>query len=133
MISFLNVVEDARIEKLVKRKYPGLSQTFIKGYRDLIANDFFKTKDRNVDDMLLIDRLNMHFKSSYVESDIYFSEPELDIVNRMKNLETFDDVVDAVKEQSLKYQVTSREMPPYGVDPLSSSEINIIAKWADCE
>jgi len=48
-------------------------------------------------------------------------------------LETFDDVVDAVKEQSLKYQVTSREMPPYGVDPLSSSEINIIAKWADCE
>ena len=40
--SFLNVVEDARIEKLIKRKYPGLSQSFIKGYRDLIANDFFK-------------------------------------------------------------------------------------------
>ena len=96
--SFLNVVEDARIEKLVKRKYPGLSQTFIKGYRDLIANDFFKTKDRNVDDMLLIDRLNMHFKSSYVESDIYFSEPELDIVNRMKNLETFDDVKKLAKK-----------------------------------
>ena len=96
--SFLNVIEDARIEKLVKRKYPGLSQTFIKGYRDLIANDFFKTKDRNVDDMLLIDRLNMHFKSSYVESDIYFSEPELDIVNRMKNLETFDDVKKLAQE-----------------------------------
>ena len=96
--SFLNVIEDARIEKLVKRKYPGLSQTFIKGYRDLIANDFFKTKDRNVDDMLLIDRLNMHFKSSYVESDIYFSEPELDIVERMKNLETFDDVKKLAKE-----------------------------------
>ena len=96
--SFLNVVEDARIEKLVKRKYPGLSQTFIKGYRDLIANDFFKTKDRNINDMLLIDRLNMHFKSSYVESDIEFSEPELDIVNRMKNLETFDDVKKLAKE-----------------------------------
>ena len=96
--SFLNVIEDARIEKLVKRKYPGLSQTFIKGYRDLITNDFFKTKDRNIDDMLLIDRLNMHFKSSYVESDIYFSEPEIDIVNRMKNLETFDDVKKLAKE-----------------------------------
>ena len=80
------------------KKYPGLSQTFIKGYRDLIANDFFKTKDRNIDDMLLIDRLNMHFKSSYVESDIYFSEPELDIVERMKNLETFDDVKKLAKE-----------------------------------
>ena len=78
--SFLNVIEDARIEKLVKRKYPGLSQTFIRGYRDLIASNFFKTKDRNLDDMLLIDRLNMHFKSSFVESDIYFTEPELEIV-----------------------------------------------------
>ena len=96
--SFLNVIEDARIEKLVKRKYPGLSQTFIRGYRDLIASNFFKTKDRNINDMLLIDRLNMHFKSSYVESDIYFSEPELDIVNRMKNLETFDDVKKLAQE-----------------------------------
>ena len=48
--------------------------------------------------MLLIDRLNMHFKSSYVESDIHFSEPELDIVERMKNLETFDDVKKLAKE-----------------------------------
>ena len=96
--SFLNVIEDARIEKLVKRKYPGLSQTFIRGYRDLIANDFFKTKDRDLDDMLLIDRLNMHFKSSFVESDIYFTEPELQIVDRMTNLETFDEVKKLAKE-----------------------------------
>ena len=96
--SFLNVIEDARIEKLVKRKYPGITQSFIKGYRDLIANDFFKTKDRNVDDMLLIDRLNMHFKSSFVESDIYFTEPELQIVDRMFKLETFDDVKKLAKE-----------------------------------
>jgi len=53
----LNVVEDARIEKLIKRKYPGLSQSFIKGYRDLIANDFFKTADKDINEMLLIDRL----------------------------------------------------------------------------
>ena len=43
--SFLNVIEDARIEKLVKRKYAGLSQIFIRGYRDLIEKDFFKTKN----------------------------------------------------------------------------------------
>ena len=28
--SFLNVVEDARIEKLIQRKYPGLRGTFIR-------------------------------------------------------------------------------------------------------
>ena len=98
--SFLNVIEDARIEKLVKRKYAGLRQTFIRGYRDLIEKDFFKTKDRNINDMLLIDRLNMHFKSSYIESDIDFTSAELDIVDRMKNLETFEDVKKLAKELS---------------------------------
>ena len=98
--SFLNVIEDARIEKLVKRKYAGLRQTFIRGYRDLIEKDFFKTKDRDINDMLLIDRLNMHFKSSYIESDIDFTSAELDIVERMKNLETFEDVKKLAKELS---------------------------------
>ena len=98
--SFLNVIEDARIEKLVKRKYAGLKQTFIRGYRDLIEKDFFKTKDRDINDMLLIDRLNMHFKSSYIESDIDFTSTELDIVDRMKKLETFEDVKILAKELS---------------------------------
>ena len=91
--SYLNIVEDARIEKLIKRKYPGLSQSFIKGYRDLIRNDFFKTADKNVNEMLLIDRLNMHFKMSHVESDIEFDgAEELMFVERMANVESFDDV-----------------------------------------
>ena len=99
--SFLNVVEDARIEKLIKRKYAGLSQTFIRGYRDLINNDFFGTKDKDLDEMLLIDRLNIHFKSSHVESPITFSDDtELDFVNRMEKLETFDDVINLAEELS---------------------------------
>ena len=31
--SFVNVIEDARIEKLIQKKYAGLQQTSIKGYR----------------------------------------------------------------------------------------------------
>ena len=91
--SYLNIVEDARIEKLIKRKYPGLSQPFIKGYRDLIANDFFKTKDKDINEMLLIDRLNMHFKMSHVESTIEFDgADELEFVKRMSEVETFKEV-----------------------------------------
>ena len=91
--SYLNIVEDARIEKLIKRKYPGLSQPFIKGYRDLIANDFFKTKDKDINEMLLIDRLNMHFKMSHVESTIEFDGvDELEFVKRMSEVETFKEV-----------------------------------------
>ena len=39
--SFVNIVEDARIEKLMKRRYPGLSKTFFKGYSELSDQDFF--------------------------------------------------------------------------------------------
>ena len=39
--SYLNVVEDARIEKLVQRKYPGLKKSFIKSYRVMLADWFF--------------------------------------------------------------------------------------------
>ena len=99
--SFLNVIEDARIEKLIKRKYPGLSQSFIRGYRDLINNDFFGTKDKDLDDMLLIDRLNIHFKSSHVECPIIFTDTyENDVVSRMEKLETFEDVINLADELS---------------------------------
>ena len=99
--SFLNVIEDARIEKLIKRKYPGLSQSFIRGYRDLINNNFFGTKDKDLDNMLLIDRLNIHFKSSHVESPITFTDTyENDVVSRMEKLETFEDVINLAEELS---------------------------------
>ena len=97
--SFLNVLEDARIEKLIKRKYPGLSQSFIKGYRDLINNNFFGTKDKNLDKMLLIDRINIHFKSSHVESPLTFTDTyESDVISRIEKLETFEQVVDLADE-----------------------------------
>ena len=36
-----NVVEDARIEKKIKRKYPGLVKSFVTGYRNLEKKSFF--------------------------------------------------------------------------------------------
>ena len=39
---FINIVEDARIEKLMKRKYLGLAKTFYKGYSELCEQDFFE-------------------------------------------------------------------------------------------
>ena len=112
--SFLNVVEDARIEKLIKRKYPGLSQSFIKGYRDLIANDFFKTADKDVNEMLLIDRLNMHFKSSHVESTIEFNDDvELEFVDRMAKVETFAEVEVLAKDLA-EYCKGEAELQKFG-------------------
>ena len=118
--SFLNVIEDARIEKLIKRKYPGLSQSFIKGYRDLIRNDFFGTKDKDINELLLIDRLNIHFKSSHVESPVIFKdEYEQDVVSKMNKLETFDDVVKLAEELS-KYCKKESEEKEQEMESLTS-------------
>ena len=48
-------------------------------------------------------------------------------------LGSYDGVIDALRNYSLKEEVINRTMPPYGTDPLSESDISIIQKWADCE
>ena len=42
---FINVLEDVRVERLMKKKYPGLSRTFYTGYNELNDDDFFSTKE----------------------------------------------------------------------------------------
>ena len=59
---FVNVTEDARIEKLMKRKYPGLLKSFGAGYKELAEQDFFCIEDEDVDEMNLADRANLFFK-----------------------------------------------------------------------
>ena len=48
-------------------------------------------------------------------------------------LGSYDGITDALRNYSLKEEVINRTMPPYGLEPLTDSEINIIQKWADCE
>ena len=52
---------------------------------------------------------------------------------RPEILTSYEGVIDAVNNHSLKYQVTSLQMPPYGSDALSNAEIIIIKNWIDCE
>ena len=59
---FINVIEDARIEKLMKRKYPGLKKSFSGGYKELNDMDFFSILDQDLSEFNLIDRINLHFK-----------------------------------------------------------------------
>lgn len=90
---FVNVVEDARIEKLMKRKYPGLSKTFFRGYGELSDNDFFSLEDEDISKFNLADRLNLQFKiGNYVDIPIEDGE-ERDIVNMVADSETFADAL----------------------------------------
>jgi hypothetical protein len=53
--------------------------------------------------------------------------------NRPAILGTYDGVIDAINNHSLRDEVLSLKMPYDGSPPLSTSDINIIKNWIDCE
>ena len=94
--TFMNITEDVRIEKLMKRKYMGLAKTFYRGYNELADDDFFEIDGKDVDTLNLADRVNLYFKiGSFV--NISFSPTETPIVNLIKDAETFDEAVSAAE------------------------------------
>ena len=92
--SFLNVTEDARIEKLMKRKYPGLAKDFYVGYQELNDEDFFSINEQDVEKLPLIDRINLHYKIGAF-SMMPFSASETPLCAAVGAAETFDEAVDA--------------------------------------
>ena len=106
--SFVNIVEDARIEKLMKRKYPGLSKTFFKGYSELSDQDFFCLEGEDISKMTLADRANLYFKiGNYVDIP-FFNFDESNIVKMIADAETFADAC-LVAEMMYAYDKKSKE------------------------
>jgi hypothetical protein len=95
--SISNVVEDARIERKMRVKYPGLRASFIKGYRELFDREFFCPKHKDVNEMNLIDRINLHFKLG-VSKNIKFTPDEAKFVQMADETKTYDDVLDVAKQ-----------------------------------
>jgi len=89
----VNVVEDARIEKMMKRRYAGLSKTFYRGYEELAAEDFFSIDDEDVSTFNLADKINLYCKiGNYV--DIPFTNEEESLLSAVCDCETFAQVLD---------------------------------------
>jgi hypothetical protein len=88
---FVNIVEDARIEKLMKRKYPGLRKSFSGGYKELNDQDFFGISGDDLNTYSLIDRINLHFKVG-ASALIPFADDEQVFVKRTEDSETFAEV-----------------------------------------
>ena len=89
---FLNIIEDARIERKMKIKFPGSRRDFFEGYKGLHQQDFFSLNGKLIAAMSLINRINLHFKiGSFVE--IPFTEDELIYVDQISRTTTFNETV----------------------------------------
>ena len=97
-VSFLNVLEDVRIEKMMKQRFPGLRKNFYDGYQILSNKDFFGIKDKEVSQLKFIDRMNVHYKIGAFAQIPFHNEIEMNFVKRAFETETFDDVYNLAKE-----------------------------------
>ena len=118
MMSYLNVLEDVRIEKLIKREYPGLRKRMNEGYKQLNERDFFGVSKVPLDSLILIDKLNLYFKAGY-QCGVTFSMEEKLFVARAGQTETIEDVIQLAqdvytfsKEQAEKRKQQAQEENP---------------------
>lgn len=94
---YMNILEDIRVEKLMKRRYLGIRKTFTAGYEQLNQLDFFQVKDKNLDALILIDRINVYFKVGY-NSGVQFTPEEKQFVVRAEQTESVLDVINLAQD-----------------------------------
>ena len=85
-----NIVEDIRIERLIRRRYPGFVEIYNRGYAKLLGDDFFSI-DRWAD-FKIHDRINAYAKlGKLLSNDL--SSRDLCVYKYVSSAKTFDDVI----------------------------------------
>jgi len=96
--AYVNVIEDTRIDKLIQKKYPGIVRNYINAFEVLTKDNFFGLKGKNINtDLMLIDKINMYYKSSK-KLNFKFSKEEQLWVDKIDNIKTFTDVLKIAKQ-----------------------------------
>ena len=95
--SYVNVLEDCRIDKKIQNKYPGVVRNYLNGFDIMNSQDFFGIKDKDIDnDLMLIDKINLYYKSSKRLPFSFAPEDKL-WLSKVDNLKSFNDVVKLAK------------------------------------
>ena len=95
---YVNILEDTRIDRLIQKKYPGIVKNYINGFDVLMQQNFFKLKDKDINtDLMLIDKINMFYKSSK-RMKIKFNDDEKKWLDKVDALKSFNDVIKLAKE-----------------------------------
>ena len=106
----VNIVEDARIEKMIQSKFPGLKKSFYNGYGDLMTSGFFDLDGKDVNEANFVDRINIHFKIG-TRAGVEFSDEEMTYVNRIANQRNFDETL-KISEELFDYIKANADEEP---------------------
>ena len=115
--SYINVIEDARIERHIKDAYVGLVAPMARGYKKLFDDDFFGVdEDLDWDEVKLIDKINLKAKVG-AHLEVPMNDEEMVYYNRSMKTETFDEVLDLVRDILAYTKENQEELmtpPPMG-------------------
>ena len=114
-MSVMNVLEDSRIERKIKLKYPGIRQSFIKAYKELMERDFFGTINKDVNKLNFIDRVNLYCKGG-IDTGITFTDEEKSILNEIESTSTYDDVIEVYEKVKAYMNSIEEEAPKKATD-----------------
>ena len=112
---FVNITEDARIERLCQNKYPGTRKDFYQMYEDFAKpeRDMFGLKEMEIKETTTIDRINLFFKIGRFEN-VPFNKEEEKFVKMVDNAITFDDAIEAARQIHKYMKETNQPCPPLG-------------------
>lgn len=110
-MSIMNVLEDSRIERKIKNKYPGIRSSFIRAYKELIDKDFFGTSGLDLNDLNFIDRINLYTKGG-ASQGIKFTDFEKTLLDKIESTQSYDDVMEVARlvQEYLKEEAETRNV-----------------------
>jgi hypothetical protein len=96
--SYVNVLEDCRIDLLIQAKYPGTVKNYLNGFDILEKKDFFGLFGKDINkDLMIIDKINLRSKSLQ-RLPFGWSEQDKKWLAKVDTMKTFDDVLALAKE-----------------------------------
>ena len=96
--SYVNVIEDTRIDKLIQKKYPGSVKNYENGFDILEKQNFFGISGKDINkDLMIIDKINLRSKSLN-RLPFMFAPKDKEWLAKVDNVKTFDDVLALAKE-----------------------------------
>ena len=119
--TYVNVLEDTRIDKKIQKKYPGVVKNYINGFDILEKQNFFGMNNKDLNkDLMLIDKINLRSKSSQ-RIPFIFTPDNNNWLAKVDAIKTFADVVRVAKEMLnwQKKQVEDiKKLPDFDDHPL---------------
>ncbi len=73
--SYVNVLEDCRIDRIIQKQYPGVVKNYLNGFDILEKQNFFGTNGKDLNkELMLIDKINLFIS---LQKDYRFLSPLL--------------------------------------------------------